>query len=809
MSILSEIKQQKHSLDDLAKLPQSLIMQMAQRKQIMPEMVAPILSRKAEMMEAVAKAKALQSAPQAMAQPTVLESLMAKNVQPTVAQPASQPMPQPPQSGVDIAGLGQIQAPPQFAGGGIVAFAEGDYVDGEGQDPEEDEFARHQAYLNRILSTYGAEQYASPTMARSKPMTDTVVALASPTSKRYEMERSSVVQKAPDESRPEVREVTKERVEEAKPQEPTKAKERVEVKATPAKTSKRIPNPLDHPYAGMVAEDAKKYGVDPKLSLRLLNNETGGVKNPETAVSPAGAVGIAQFMPKTAGQYKIDPTDPRQASDAMNKHVKHLMREYGDPQLVAIAYNWGEGNTNRWLKTGADPRRLPKETRNYLDRFMSTALAKGGEVQGYAEGGEINAQGYAEKMKKAFGYEPFHGPTVQKYMSGGEVKHFADGQSVNAKPQGSVIGQEIRDLFGNLYDKAGRIISYANPEQDGFNYSEAPLPQSQAVEKSIALQDQAKTPPVKSPQVTSKPPSKNVKGPLVPATPEVREASKTNLERQAELEPAPQMSKVAPEAISSAISDLSQKSTPPAPVDQMGNVTGISPEYDELIKELKEQKIASAKQRKEDKAYAMIMAGLATMGGESPNALTNIAKGQAAGLSMLQENRKQSAAEDAKTLQMQGTVLRYKDAALLAKEAQSQTMDYKNRLAEIRELEAKSNKDNKEQEHLRKLEADADKKKANVQKSLEYHEKLHLDTAKVQYQKLMDQAKDAVLPEVQAKIVKQANQVLRDAEVKFNNDPVTKRFRKTLYPEIDWDNYSMPSPTTEPVIDTTGFKRVK
>jgi hypothetical protein len=77
MSILSELKQQKHSLDDLAKLPQSLIMQMAQRKQIMPEMVAPILSRKAEMIEAVAKTKALQSAPDAMAQPTVLESLMA------------------------------------------------------------------------------------------------------------------------------------------------------------------------------------------------------------------------------------------------------------------------------------------------------------------------------------------------------------------------------------------------------------------------------------------------------------------------------------------------------------------------------------------------------------------------------------------------------------------------------------------------------------------------------------------------------------------------------------------------------------
>jgi hypothetical protein len=450
MSILSELKQQKHSLDDLAKLPQSLIMQMAQRKQIMPEMVAPILSRKAEMIEAVAKTKALQTAPNAIAQPTVLENLMAKNVQPPQAQPTPQPMaqaPQPmarsPQSSVDLAGLGQMQ--PQFAGGGVVAFAEGDYVDGETIDPEEDEFARHQAYLNRIISIYGADESAMPMGIMERKAPDAMVALASPTSRAYEMERSSVVQKSPKQSRPEVRDVTKERVEEIKPQGDAKSKERVEVKGTPAKPPKRIPNPLDHPYAGMVAQDAKKHGVDPKLSLRLLNNETGGIKNPEAVVSPAGAIGIAQFMPKTAGQYKIDPTDPKQASDAMNRHVKHLMRQYGDPQIVAIAYNWGEGNTNRWLKNGADPRRLPKETQNYLDKFVKTAFAQGGEVEGYAEGGEVNAQSYSEKMKKAFGYEPFHGPAMQKYMSGGEVKHFQTGDFVSGDPM-SMGGSEIMDV---------------------------------------------------------------------------------------------------------------------------------------------------------------------------------------------------------------------------------------------------------------------------------------------------------------------------------------------------------------------------
>ena len=785
MSILSELKQQKHSLDDLAKLPQSMIMQMAQKKQIMPEMVAPILSRKAEMMDAVAKTRALQSAPQTMAPTTVLESLMAKNTQPPQSMaPQGQPMSQ--QQPPAMGGLGQMQAPqppqaqPQFAGGGVVAFAEGDYVDGEGQDPEDDEFARHQAYLNKIMETYGEDKFASPTMASSRSMPPEIVALASPTSKKYEMERSSVMEKSPEQSRPEVREVTKERVEETKPQEGTKGKERLEVKGTPSKAPKGIPNPLAHPYAGMVAQDAKRHGVDPKISLRLLNNETGGIKNPETAVSTAGAVGIAQFMPKTAGQYKIDPTDPKQSSDAMNKHVKHLMRQYGDPQVVAIAYNWGEGNTNRWLKSGADPRRLPKETQNYLDKFMRTALAKGGEVHGYAEGGEVNAQGYSEKMKKTFGYEPFHGPTMQKYMSGGSVKHF-DGLD------GSFVGDPMSTGASEILDVEKKPSGLSALQQWFMRQTGNPEWKIQDANKK-ALEEDTKNKAAKPAEPVKSEPVKpkfsrseaKTKEPTIMPQPEVK----------VNVEPPPQMSKVDPTTVNEALMALSAKEEEPPAGDKGGNVTSISPEYDQLIKDIRDSKTASEKQRKEDKAYAMLMAGLATMGGESPNALTNIAKGQAVGLGMFQESRKQSAAEDARLMQMQGTVLRYKDAALLAKEAQNQTLDLRRDRLKLEQLIAKDNKTAKDLEHQRNLAADVEKKRAGVQRSLDYHERMHFDNAKLQYGKLMEQAEKAVLPKDRDALAAQANRILTEAQAKFNNDPVTKKFRKELFPEIPEDAYS-------------------
>lgn len=125
------------------------------------------------------------------------------------------------------------------------------------------------------------------------------------------------------------------------------------------------PVPTGHKYAQELISEAKKQGRDPNVLLKMLQKETGGLEHPETARSKAGALGIAQFMPATAKQYGIDPTDPKQAIPAMVKHFGYLEDKFGDPKLAMAAYNWGEGNVKKWLKQGADPRKLPQETRQY------------------------------------------------------------------------------------------------------------------------------------------------------------------------------------------------------------------------------------------------------------------------------------------------------------------------------------------------------------------------------------------------------------------------------------------------------------
>jgi Transglycosylase SLT domain/D-alanyl-D-alanine carboxypeptidase/Putative Flp pilus-assembly TadE/G-like len=62
------------------------------------------------------------------------------------------------------------------------------------------------------------------------------------------------------------------------------------------------------------------------------------------AVSPAGAQGIAQFMPGTAASYGLnDPFDPEAAIDAQAHLMSDLIRQFGDPELALAAYNAGPG----------------------------------------------------------------------------------------------------------------------------------------------------------------------------------------------------------------------------------------------------------------------------------------------------------------------------------------------------------------------------------------------------------------------------------------------------------------------------------
>ncbi len=81
-------------------------------------------------------------------------------------------------------------------------------------------------------------------------------------------------------------------------------------------------------------------------------------------VSPAGARGIAQFMPDTAAaQGLADPFDPEQAIPKAAQFLAQLRDQFGNLGLAAAAYNGGPTRIAHWVANGGG---LPDETRSFV-----------------------------------------------------------------------------------------------------------------------------------------------------------------------------------------------------------------------------------------------------------------------------------------------------------------------------------------------------------------------------------------------------------------------------------------------------------
>jgi hypothetical protein len=343
MSILSAIKQQNSSIDDLAALPQAMIMQMAQKKQISEEMLAPILSRKAEMADAFARQNALKNAGQTP--PTVMEQLMAQNAQaeqpqmpeqmpPQMQQPMPQEMPQ--QMPQDM-GLSQLPIPErQYAGGGIIAFADGGMSD-EDEDYEDSlEEADYNSMIERAMNA-GEDDYT--------PSFETRQAKGSPQS-FANSERSLGIASV-------------------------------------------------HPEQGRAEQSGD---MDARLRAVIMGKESGGRrydKSGNLLTSNKGAQGEMQVMPYTSrdpgfGVKPAQSDDPNELRRVGDEYASAMLRRYRDPKLAMIAYNMGPGATDKWLASGADPRRLPRETQGYIS---GVNLAQGGEVRHFANEGYVDPMG--------------------------------------------------------------------------------------------------------------------------------------------------------------------------------------------------------------------------------------------------------------------------------------------------------------------------------------------------------------------------------------------------------------------------------
>jgi len=112
---------------------------------------------------------------------------------------------------------------------------------------------------------------------------------------------------------------------------------------------------------GLIEAEAIRNAIPVWFFARLIRQESGF--NPQ-AVSPVGAMGIAQFMPATAAERGLaNPFDPAQAIPKSAELLRDLKGRFGNLGLAAAAYNAGPQRVQSWLAGRGD---LPSETRSYV-----------------------------------------------------------------------------------------------------------------------------------------------------------------------------------------------------------------------------------------------------------------------------------------------------------------------------------------------------------------------------------------------------------------------------------------------------------
>ena len=333
MSLSQALKETVHdskNLNLLANLPQALIIQMGQRKELTPEEVTLIIGKKGQQIEEAAQRKALaQVSEQPM--PSVIEQKMAQIAQ--AENPAPEPQMQPqmmaqapmPQLPEDV-GIAQNPVPPmQMAGGGIIAFSgeDGSYVE---EDDDDETDALIFGLLQKMRSSSGR---ATPSVGIT---------------------------------------------------------------------------------SGYEDKEERSGDMVDRLRAQIMAKESGGRrydKEGNLLTSSKGAKGEMQVMPYTSRDpgFGIRPArdgSPEELRRVGDEYAAAMYNRYGDPKLAMIAYNMGPGATDKWLASGADTRRLPKETQGYI---RGVSLAEGGEVKGYAgpEGSVVETEEPSSVFDRLFG----------------------------------------------------------------------------------------------------------------------------------------------------------------------------------------------------------------------------------------------------------------------------------------------------------------------------------------------------------------------------------------------------------------------
>jgi hypothetical protein len=133
----------------------------------------------------------------------------------------------------------------------------------------------------------------------------------------------------------------------------------------------------------------------------------------QSAVSPKGARGVMQLMPGTMrdpgfGVKPLQADTEEENRRVGREYLDAMHRKYGDKKLALMAYNWGPGKVDKWLTSGANPDKVPEETRKYVSNILGgkTPTAIPDRDIGNPEGQIASIEDIYSRLQERFGQSP-------------------------------------------------------------------------------------------------------------------------------------------------------------------------------------------------------------------------------------------------------------------------------------------------------------------------------------------------------------------------------------------------------------------
>ncbi len=181
------------------------------------------------------------------------------------------------------------------------------------------------------------------------------------------------------------------------------------------------------------------------LQRSVMTSESNGQA---AATSPVGASGAMQTMPGTLQnpgfgvQPAQDPNNPAEKQRVGVDYLGAMQQRYGNDADALTAYNWGPGNTDKWIAGGRKQEQLPPATANYVKTTLGrlqqgqqqqqqagqqqAALAQPSPIDGFTArvdaGVEVRPDEYQQVSQAALKQASMFKDAAQKAFQAGNPK---------------------------------------------------------------------------------------------------------------------------------------------------------------------------------------------------------------------------------------------------------------------------------------------------------------------------------------------------------------------------------------------------